>query len=236
MAPAPRRGNARRTTAAKPTTRTRRAPVEPVKAARDVTQYADKEPTPYHKAFAKWIVTEVGYRPSAAASAKEAFLMGVSIATAARPAFTESEFLAEWRERTGEPKPGRKPGGSAAAEPAKPTRKGRKPAPEPEPEEDDDDFDDADEDGEEDDEFDDDDDSGDDDSDEDVDDEEDDAPDDEDDDEDFEDEPEPVKPARKATRKPTAPAKRAPAGKAAPAKRGRPAKATSKPASDDYVF
>jgi hypothetical protein len=96
---------------------------------KDVTAYATQEPTDFHKAFAQWIVREVGYKPSQAASAKEAFLMGVSIATAARPKFMQSEFLEEWREKTGT------------------TKRGPKPQPEPvEADEDDDDFDDTDDD------------------------------------------------------------------------------------------
>lgn len=83
--------------------------------ARDVTVYADKEPTDYHKAFAQWIVKEVGYRPSQAESMKDAFLMGVSISTVARTAFMESEFLADWREKTGTAKRGPKPTTQKAA-------------------------------------------------------------------------------------------------------------------------
>jgi hypothetical protein len=100
------------------------APPAPVKPTRDVTEYADKAPTGYHKAFAKWIVEFVGFDPNEATSKRAAFLAGVSIATAARPAFTDSDFLAEWREESGEAKRGPKP---KNAPPATTTR-GRKAA------------------------------------------------------------------------------------------------------------
>lgn len=99
---------------------------------RDVAQYAEKDPTPLHKTFARWIVKEVGYDPDDAPSKRQAFLRGVSIATVARNAFTGSQYLADWREETGEAKRGPKP----AAQKATTATKGRrKPAPEPEPEE-----------------------------------------------------------------------------------------------------
>lgn len=84
---------------------------KPTKAAagRDVTQYADKEATAFHKFFARWIVEQVGYVPEDAKSKRSAFLSGVSIATAARQAFQASPELAEWREETGEAKRGPKP-------------------------------------------------------------------------------------------------------------------------------
>lgn len=173
----------------------RRAPAKAApaaaKAERDVTQYATKEPTDYHKAYANWIVKYVGYRPSEAASAKEAFLMGVSIATAARPAFNDSDYLEKWRERTGMAKRGPKPKADEDEAPVAKTRRRRAPEPEPEVEDDDDDeFEDADDDDE-------------------FDDEEDDTSEFEDDDEDEFEEPEPTpkrrgRPAAKAT-----PAKRA---------------------------
>lgn len=144
---------------------------------RDVTVYAEKEPTDYHKAFAQWIVRDVGYRPSQAASLKEAFLMGVSIATAARPAFMESTFLAEWREKTGTAKRG----------PAKRVTKQTDEKPVA-VEDDDDDFEDE---VEDDDDFDEDEDEDDDDFDEES------EEDDDDDDDDFEDEVEEEKPAPK---------------------------------------
>jgi len=107
-----------------------RQEAKPATPGRDVTQYADKEPTELHKTMARWIVTEVGYDPNTAGSKREAFLMGVSIATAARPAFTSSEYLAAWYEESGTPKRGR--GASATS-----TRRPAKAAPAPEPEEDD---------------------------------------------------------------------------------------------------
>lgn len=78
-------------------------------SGRDVTQYADKAPTAFHKFFARWIVEQVGYVPEDAKSHRAAFLAGVSIATAARQAFQASAELAEWREETGETKRGPKP-------------------------------------------------------------------------------------------------------------------------------
>ncbi len=115
-----------------------RKPAVPQAKRRDVTEYAVKVPTPYHKIFAKWIVEEVGYNPDEARSLRAAFLKGVSIATAARPAFNSSDYIEEWRERTGETKRGPKPKDEEAA----PAARRRKPAPEPEPEEDEDEFDD----------------------------------------------------------------------------------------------
>lgn len=85
-----------------------RTAAKPV-AGRDVTQYADKAPTAFHKFFARWIVEQVGYTPEEAKSKRAAFLAGVSIATAARQAFQASPELAEWREETGETKRGPKP-------------------------------------------------------------------------------------------------------------------------------
>jgi hypothetical protein len=75
----------------------------------DVSGYAEKAPTDYHKVFARWIVQEVGFDPDTASSKRAAFLRGVSIATAARPAFMNSEMLEEWRERNGINKRGPKP-------------------------------------------------------------------------------------------------------------------------------
>lgn len=104
----------------------------PVQEGRDVTVYADKPASDYHKAFANWIVRHVGYSPDEAASKKSAFLAGVSIATAARPAFMESDYLQEWREKNNVAKRGPKGGSPAKAAPASQRRK-----PEPEVEEDD---------------------------------------------------------------------------------------------------
>jgi len=93
----------------------RKAPA--AKSVRDVTEYATKEATGYHKAFAKWILTEVGYDPRETGdSVMRVLLRAVSIATAARPAFMESDFLAAWREESGEAKRGPKP---AAEKPAR---------------------------------------------------------------------------------------------------------------------
>lgn len=96
------RGTATKRTAAKP------APAAKARPSTDVTVYADKEPTGYHKAFAKWIVDVVGYEPNEATSKRAAFLAGVRIATAARPAFQASPELEEWREKSGEAKRGPK--------------------------------------------------------------------------------------------------------------------------------
>lgn len=216
-----RRGRPAKTAPAKSTRSAAKA--APTKKGADVTVYADKVPTDYHKAFARWIVSEVGYDPDSAPSLKAAFLRGVSIATAARPAFMESDFLEEWREKNGVAKRG--PKGSTTSTPAT-TRRTRKAAPEPEVEEEDDEFDEEDEELE-DDEFDEDDDSE-------EDDEDSDEFDDEEDDEEDEEVEETPAPRRGRPRK-AAPAK-ATARKAAPAKatRGR-AKAT--PADDDdFVF
>lgn len=201
--------------------RTAPAKAKPGPAPRDVTQYADKEPTAYHKAFAKWILNEVGFNPREMNPLK-AFVYGVSIATAARPAFNSSDAVEEFREKTGEAKRGPKPG----------TTRGRKPAPVEEEE----DFDDEDEIEEDDEDFDD---EFDDDSD------EDDDSEDEEDEEEFDDEPEPA-PVKRGPGRPRkaapAPARnsrgaarsgtaKTPAKKAAPTGRGKP-----KPADDDDDF
>lgn len=208
-------------------------------AKQDVSAYADKAPTDHHKWFATWIVREVGYDPNSAGSKREAFLAGVSIATAARSAFQDSEFLEQMREKHGVNKRGPKPAvreepeeeerparrtaakKTAPAKKAAPARK-RQPEPEPEEEEWDDSAEEADEfeddaDAEEADEFEDD-----------V--EEDDA----DFDDDFEEPTPPKRPAKKA------PAKAAPARKAAPAKKAAPTKAAARKrqpaADDDFMF
>lgn len=94
-------------TAAKQTTR--KAAAKPAaKSQRDVTEYATKPATDYHKAFARWGVTECEIDLSSM-TVKAAFLKGIQIATAARPAFMESDFLAEWREKSGQAKRGPKP-------------------------------------------------------------------------------------------------------------------------------
>jgi Mg-chelatase subunit ChlI len=211
---------ARRGRPAKVTQSARKA--APVRKGPDVTVYAEKEPTDYHKAFANWIVKHVGYDPNEAGSKRAAFLAGVSIATASRPAFMNSEYLEEWRERNGVTKRGPK-GGAAEEAPANRRSRRAKAEAEPEPVEDDDEFED-DEEIEDDDEFDDED-SEDDDS-------EDDDEFDDDDDEELEDEEEEETPAPRRTR---AAAKAAPAKKAAPRKAA-PRKATAKADDDDFIF
>lgn len=206
-----------------PATKARRTPAKvaaaPASSAKDVTIYADKEPTDYHKAFATWIIREVGYKPTEAASLKAAFLAGVSIATAARPAFMESDFLTEWREKNGVAKRG--PQKIKEAAPVRKTRKAVEVV-------EDDDFDDEDEEIEEDEDLDD----------EDTDDEDfdEDSDEDLDEDEDEDDEEEEVAPPRRGrpAAKKAAPAKRAPVKAAAkPATRTRKAAATD---DDDFIF
>lgn len=208
----------------------------------DVTSYASKPPTDYHKWFAKWIVTEVGYDPETASSKRAAFLRGVSIATAGRPAFMDSEFLEEQRAVHGVNKRGPKPQEDKEEAPARrgrPAAKKAAPArrkPEVVEVVDDDDFDDDEDiDDELDEELDDDDD-------EDLDDDEDD--DFEDDDDEDEEPPAPVarkrgRPAKKAA----TPAIRRTAKKTAPAKKATAVKATrrtAKPATvdedDEFLF
>jgi len=218
-APARRtRSTAKAAPAAEPT-RGRGRPKTPV------TDYATKPATDYHKAFAKWIVTEVGYDPESATSKRAAFLRGVAIATAARPAFMESDFLEEWRAESGVAKRG--PKGKAVEETVSlaPKTRTRKAAPvvEPEPE-DEDEFDDEDVDEDEDLDY------GDADEDDlDEDDEDSDEDDEFDDEDEVEEAPAPAKRGRPAAKKTAAPAKRAPA-KAAPARR--PAKADD----DEFLF
>lgn len=77
-------------------------------AQRDVTQYADKPATDFHKFLARFIVNQIGYDPDSAKSKRAAFLAGVSIATAARPAINASDELAEWRKEMGVAKRGPK--------------------------------------------------------------------------------------------------------------------------------
>lgn len=200
----------------------------PARATPDVTEFANRPATPYHKALAKWLVSEVGYDVNSA-SPKAAFLAGIRLAATARTAFNASDAAEEFYATSGESKRGPKP--KAETEEAPPARKpaGRrpKPAPEPEPEPEEEDWDDEEaDDDEESEEFEDDTEESDD---------EDGDDDDEWEDEEPEEAPAPAPkraPARKAA---PAPAKRAPA-KAAPAKRA-PAKA--KPAADDdddFIF
>lgn len=103
------------------TTTTRKPAAKPA-AGRDVTQYADKAPTAFHKFFARWITEQVGYAPERARTKRAAFLAGVSISTAARQAFQASPELAEWREETGEAKRGPKP----KDDPAETKRRGQR--------------------------------------------------------------------------------------------------------------
>lgn len=220
-APAARRGRPRK--AAQSTAKTAEAPTK-----RDVTVYAEKAPTDYHKAFARYIVSEVGYDPDSAPSKRAAFLRGVSIATAARPAFMESDYLEQWRADNNVTKRGPKGGAAEEAPANRRTRRSTKAAPEPEVE-DDEEFDEEDDDIEDDDdeEFEDDDEDSD----------EFDDDDDEEDDDEFEDEEDEVEeaPAPKRRGRPT----KAATAKAAPAKRTA-AKATtrraSKAADDEFLF
>jgi hypothetical protein len=136
----PARRNAGRP--AKRTAPARKAAPAPAASGKEpITAYATKKPTPYHIAMARWAVNEIGYDPDSASSKKAAFLRGIAIASAARPAFQASSFLEEWRAVNGVEKTGPK---RAEEKPAPATRR-RKPAPEPEPEvdEDEDDFEDA---------------------------------------------------------------------------------------------
>jgi len=193
----------------------------PVARKKDVTEYAEKPATAYHKAFARWIVQEVGFDPETASSKRAAFLKGVSIATAARPSFNDSDFIEEWRESAGETKRGPKP--KAAADPA---GRRRKAAPEPveeeeEFEEEEDDFEEDSEDSE----------------DEEFEEEEDDSESDED--EEFEEEEEAPAPKRRAPAAPAKAAANSRARAAAPARKAAaPAKKATraKPAADDDEF
>lgn len=212
-----RRGT--KTTGRKATAAAPRKAAAAAKKGPDVTVYADKEPTDYHKAFARWIVKEVGYNPDEAGTKRAAFLRGVSIATAARPAFMDSEFLAEWRESTGQAKRGPKPRveeETRAPRTARKATRGRKADPEPETDEfDDEEFDEEEEgdefDEEETDEF---------------------EEDEDTDDEEDEEEAPPVRRGRPA-KKTAAPAKRT--AKAAPAKATR-RRAAAAADDDDFIF
>ncbi len=205
----------RRTAAAAPAVRTTRAKRNPL------AEYVNKEATPYHKAFAQWLVKEVGYEPTN----KRDFLAAIRLAITTRNLFNQSDFIEEWRERTGETKRGPKPKTTAA--PARGKRK-----PEPEPEEDDfeeDDTEEEDFDSEDAEDFDD--------TEEASDDEEDADEDDwEDDEEEEEEAPKPAPKPRARTAAKTSSASRQPARAAAPAKKA-PAKRPAKPADDDdFVF
>lgn len=205
---------ARRPPAKATNARSRQAAPEPKDETSSLSSLAEKVPTDYHKVFARWLVTEVGYDPDSASSKRAAFLRGVSLGVSARPAFMNSDFLEAWRESTGQAKRGPKP----KEEDASPTRTRRaKAQPEPEVDDGDDDEDDFDDEEAVDDE----------DSDDDFDDED---SDDDDDADDFDDEPAPRR-GRPAAKK-AAPGKRAPAKKAAPA--ARRSKATAD--DDEFLF
>lgn len=227
----------RRTAAiAEVTTPVKRKPVAAPKAARpDLSRYAESTAvTTYHKAFARWIISEIGFDPDSVSSQRVAFLRGVAIATVARPAWNSSDAIETWRAENGVAKRGPKAGAKAAVAAAPPAKRGRPAkaavaaATEPEDEFEDEDAedleevdefeDDAAEDDEEFEEF------EDDDEDEDV----------EDEADEF-DEPEPTPPPkpRGRPRKVAAPA--APAKKTAPAKATR--RVAAKPVDDDkYAF
>lgn len=213
-----RRGRPAKATAAKAT------PVRKVTVkGPDVSVYAEKEPTPYHKAFAKWIVQEVGYEPNDATSKRAAFLMGVSIATVARNTFNNSQFLEDWREANGVNKRGPKPKTADEVEEDTARRKNRAVVSDEEFE------DDTDDDEIDDDELDDDEIDADDDDDSDEDD--DDSEDDDDEDDDEEDESAPAPQSRRATGATRGRAATR-TGKAAPAK----ARARSTDDDDDFLF
>jgi hypothetical protein len=241
--PAPTKRKPAPAAPAKQTRTAKTAKAAPAKSTRgrkatDVTEYATKEPTDYHKAFARWIVNEVGFDPKTASPMK-AFLMGVSIATAARPKFMDSDFLAEWRESSGQAKRGPKTSEDKTVGKAKP--KSSKVVEEDEDEFEDDDEDFEDESEEDDDDFEDDEDESDEDEDEDEDSDEDDDDDfededdedesDEDDDEDLEDEEEELPPAKKRPVKNAAKSGSRGAtrtGTRSAATKGRPAKGSTK--------
>jgi hypothetical protein len=203
----------RRTVAAAPAARTTRAKRNPL------AEYVTREATAYQKAFARWLVEEVGYEPTN----KKDFLAAIRLAITTRNLFNSSDWIEQWRERTGETKRGPKPKTAAPA----PTARGkRKPEPEPEEEE----FDDEEETEEE---------LASEDSDDFEDDtEEPDADDDDwEDEEDAEEEEEPTPaPKQRARSTRTAGGKPAPARKAAPAKKAAPAGRKSKPPADDDDF
>lgn len=210
----------------------RQQAVKAAPATKDPTVYAEKDPTPYHKAFANWIVRHVGYNPDAAPTKRAAFLAGVSIATAARPAFMESDYLEKWREQTGTAKRGPKRADEVEDEPQGPGRarstRSNNSAKTRRVQEEVDEFDSEDEEIDEDEELDEDDADM---VDEDNEFEEDDDSDDEEFDDEFEEEEAP-KPARRATAR-----RGSTAVKAAPAKRA-PAKATGRrsKSDDEFIF
>lgn len=193
----------------------------------DLTDYATKAPTDYHKAFAKWLVAEVGYAPTN----RKDFLVAVSLATVLRPKFMESDFLQEWREEQGVTKRGPKPA-------AKATKSRKAPIEEPE---DDEDFEDDEELEDDEEEFDEDDaDEVEDEEDDFEDEEEDDSEDDEDfdeeseeDEDDFEDDEEEEEEPPPPTKTRRRPAAKKPAPKKAPAKGRKP---DTKSSDDEFLF
>ena len=195
------------------------------------TYDTSKVPTDYHKQFARWIMKECGFNPEEMKSKTYAFLYGVSIATASRPIFMKSDFLADWREETGQAKRGPK---SSAQ---KPIRRGSTKVA------DDDEFDETDDDDEFEDDVEDDDDEFDDES-EDESEEDDDEFDDEseDDDDEFEDdeeEPEPPKRGRSAASRKAATTRGASGQRRTSAPSKKPAtrgKAKAAVDDDDFVF
>lgn len=191
----PARGTARKATPAKATAPARKVAAKAAPVRKVVAPPVEiKEPTPYHKAYATYLIREVGYEPNDAKSAREAFLMGVSLATVKRNEFGNSDFLEEWREKNNVNKRGPKP---------KATDRSVVP---------DDEFD-ADDDDELDDEEIDEDDESDDDDEFDSDDDEDEEDDDEDEDEEDEPEPAPRRRGRPTKAVKAAPAKSAPRGR-----------------------
>lgn len=111
----------------RPTARKAAPAKTPVRSPQaNLKEYKTREATPYHKAFAGYLVREVGLTFASPAE-KKAFLLGIRLAITTRNIFNASDYIEEWRERTGETKRGRKP-----AEAAAPAGRKRRPAPEPE--------------------------------------------------------------------------------------------------------
>jgi hypothetical protein len=248
--PAAKKAPARRRPAAKsvPAKPARKVAAAPAKSRAgrpkmDVTGYATKAPSDYHKAFAKWAVEVVGYEPRN----RKDFLMGIAIATAARSRFMQSDFLAEWREETGQAKRGPK----TTDKPVTRAKAKKVESEDEEDFEDEDDFEDEvddEEDFEDDDSDEDEDEFGDDDEEDDSEEDDDDSEDEEDDEDEWEDEEEeePVKPApkrrgtpAKATRSRAtgnARGSRGGAAKARPKAATAKSKATAEEVEDDYIF
>jgi hypothetical protein len=100
-------------------------------AERDLTIYADKEPTDLQERFAVWIPEATGYDPATAKTKTEAFEEGVRLATALRMIFQASpenqEALAARRSAVAQAKTEQSPNGSG--------RRGKKVAEVEEPQE-----------------------------------------------------------------------------------------------------